>query len=112
MIFWFNTDFRLAIPSVSIPYGQRFIYVDIENLDKILYVAPGNLYLQLTVETANTNNGTSTGTGVTNYNKYVTLTPVLADNSTVNAPTFDLIDLYINNIFMNPEIKAHQSQWV
>jgi len=104
VIFWFNTDFRLAIPSVSIPYGQRFIYVDIESLDKILYVAPGNLYLQLTVETANNVGGTSIGAGATTYDKYVTLTPVLADSSTVNSPTFDLIDLYINNIFMNPEI--------
>ncbi len=112
MIFWFNTDFRLAIPSVSIPYGQRFIYVDIESLDKILYVAPGNLFLQLTVETANNALGAPLGANATTYNKYVTLTPVLADNSTVVQPSIDLVELYINNIFMNPEIKAHQSQWM
>jgi hypothetical protein len=27
LMFWFNRDFRLMIPSVSIPYGQRYIKV-------------------------------------------------------------------------------------
>lgn len=27
LLFWFNKDPRLAVPSVSIPYGQRFIYI-------------------------------------------------------------------------------------
>jgi hypothetical protein len=36
LLFWFNKDPRLSIPSVSIPYGQRFIYVDIANTNEIL----------------------------------------------------------------------------
>jgi hypothetical protein len=110
VLFWFNTDFRLAIPSVSIPYGQRFLYFEIATADKILFVAPGNLFLRLTVETANTADGTSTGINATTYNKYVTLTPVLADTSAIVVPQIKTADLYVNNIFMNPEIKAHQSQ--
>ncbi len=31
LLFWFNTDYRLAIPSVAIPYGQRFIEFTLED---------------------------------------------------------------------------------
>jgi len=32
LLFWFNKDPRLAIPSVSIPFGQRFINVEIATI--------------------------------------------------------------------------------
>jgi hypothetical protein len=65
LLFWFNQDVRLSIPSVSIPYGQRFV--------KVL-LAPPELIAQ--------------GTPLPNF------TP----------PTVLVADLYINNIFVNPEI--------
>ena len=75
LLFWFNLDPRLAIPSVSIPYGQRFINVTLANANQILQHqhaynpaadAPGNF------------------------------PPPVPDVLTA--------DLWINNIFVNPEI--------
>ena len=80
LLFWFNKDPRLAIPSVSIPYGQRFIDVELETLANLAR---------------------------TSYD------PVLGDISTgssgsavtwATTPTISDATLYINNIFVNPEI--------
>lgn len=65
LLFWFNLDPRLSIPSVSIPYGQRFIIVDLAAADEICqgYDSPAFI-----------------------------------------APTISVMEIYINNIFVNPEI--------
>ena len=74
LLFWFNKDPRLAIPSVSIPYGQRFIDVEFAAANQIL--------------------------------QHVGLTPA-DDNPGANpppVPDVQLAELWINNIFVNPEI--------
>ena len=73
LLFWFNQDPRLAIPSVSIPYGQRFIDVEFARASQILQHV-----------------------GATRAD----------DNPTNPPPTPDIetCELYINNIFVNPEI--------
>jgi hypothetical protein len=38
--FWFNEDVRLSIPSVSIPYGQRFITINLNEADNLLSESP------------------------------------------------------------------------
>jgi len=38
--FWFNDDVRLSVPSVSIPFGQRFITITTSSADKLLYEDP------------------------------------------------------------------------
>ena len=122
LIFWFNKDVRLAIPSVSIPYGQRFITFQFETLANMLYSAPGNVFARtlyneyITVTTAvamlagNTPaanyvliSGSSTTADVTAINRYITVTPQLL-GSALNTPTIPTVYLYINNIFVNPEI--------
>lgn len=65
LLFWFNLDTRLSIPSVSIPYGQRFIRMDICDASDICTGIP---------------------------------------TSDFTEPKILLMDLYINNIFVNPEI--------
>jgi hypothetical protein len=118
LIFWFNRDARLAIASVSIPYGQRFITVDLESGQNILYTAPGDLYLRLTVQLQTSNGvgkGTAAAIAVEDVQTYTTLTPVLAANSTVPADSSLgqlSMDLYINNIFVNPEVNIHASAYV
>lgn len=108
LLFWFNLDSRLSIASVSIPYGQRFITVNIEQQNRIVHVAPGNLFLKLTTEvftSAGGGKGTSAAVAIDSYKKYETLEPVVVPTSTVDAnQTFETMDLYINNIFVNPEI--------
>lgn len=76
LLFWFNKDPRLAIPSVSIPYGQRFITVQFAQANQIL--------------------------------QHVGLTPA-DDAPGANPPPIPDItqcELWINNIFVNPEIKC------
>jgi hypothetical protein len=65
LLFWYNLDPRLSIPSVSIPYGQRFIKIELAPVDLICQGLP---------------------------------TPDFTP------PVITLMDLYINNIFVNPEI--------
>ncbi len=73
--FWCNRDVRLSVPSVAIPYGQRFIKVNLAAGEKLVGLVP---------------RGDSTWAspgGSLNY-----------DNMLKS------IELYINNIFVNPEV--------
>lgn len=65
LLFWFNLDPRLSIPSVSIPYGQRFIKILLAELNEICQGFPTTDFAE---------------------------------------PQFEVVELYINNIFVNPEI--------
>jgi len=75
LLFWCNKDPRLAVPSVSIPYGQRFITVQLAQAAQILQHQHA-------------------------YN------PAADSPGNFPAPVPDVLtaDLYINNIFVNPEI--------
>ena len=42
LLFWFNLDPRLAIPSVAIPHGQRFITLTLETAANLFYVIERN----------------------------------------------------------------------
>jgi hypothetical protein len=92
--FWFNDDVRLSIPSVSIPYGQRFITIELTQLSNLVFEYP-SVYCEA-IDTFNIV-GTTTATR--------TYSPVVAYNGLVQSSTPVLaIELYINNIFVNPEI--------
>lgn len=100
LIFWFNQDPRLSIASVSIPYGQRFITIDIEAQNNILFTAPGNLFMRLTVSqqtSAGGSKGTAAALAVQDVKRYVTLTPVLATGSNIDSTQqISNMELYIN----------------
>lgn len=75
LLFWFATDPRLSIPSVSIPYGQRFISVDFAPADHLL--------------------------------QHLHAFDPAEDDPAVNpapVPSIQVCELWINNIFVNPEI--------
>jgi hypothetical protein len=75
LLFWFNKDPRLSVPSVAIPYGQRFIDFDLASAAEML--------------------------------QHVGLTRALDNpgaNPVTSAPTVDVCELYVNNIFVNPEV--------
>lgn len=40
LLFWYNKDVRLAIPSVAIPYGQRFINIQLASREELVDVFP------------------------------------------------------------------------
>jgi len=74
LLFWFNTDPSLSIPSVAIPYGQRYIKVDLATKEQLLR--------------AIVNPGSTAGGSA----------PV------VTTPAISVCELYINNIFVQPDI--------
>lgn len=80
LLFWFNKDARLSIPSVAIPYGQRFIYMDIAEQSLMVNIVPGEV----------------DGTGSPKW--------ASSSDTLLAKGSFDRFELYINNIFMNPEI--------
>jgi len=109
LLFWFNKDSRLAIPSAAIPYGQRFITFDLERQENLLFLAPGNLFLRTTVEEQYSAVGPVppdvTAVDVTEVKRWVLTSPVLAPSSTLPVnQTIRTFELYVNNIFVNPEI--------
>lgn len=65
LLFWFNVDPRLSLPSVSIPYGQRFIKILLAEANEICQGSPTTDFTE---------------------------------------PEITTMELYINNIFVNPEI--------
>lgn len=76
LLFWFNTDPRLAFPSVSVPYGQRFINFQLAKASDIY---------RAIINPASTTALTA---------------PVLS------TPQVNTFDLYINNLFVLPEVHA------
>lgn len=76
LLFWYNKDVRLAVASVAIPYGQRFINMDLASQQQLVGLFPR-------------------GAG-TFASPLGTLTQTV--------PMLSKIELYINNIFVNPEI--------
>jgi hypothetical protein len=76
LLFWYNKDVRLAVPSVAIPYGQRFINIELASASELVGMVPRG---------ANLNNWAAPG-------------------GTMTDPTLVTAELYINNIFVNPEV--------
>jgi hypothetical protein len=119
--FWFNNDVRLAVPSVSIPYGQRFITMEIAPADQMIFEEP-NLFIEETVTTVQRVDivgagvaliETSDGTGVATGTEFVGSINSAGDTTVRYYPYFSAgtvaasisdFDLYINNIFVNPEV--------
>jgi hypothetical protein len=73
LLFWCNKDPRLAVPSVAIPYGQRFI----------------NMRLAPTSDMYGTVGRGTNANSVGSFSTQSTITKA---------------ELYINNIFVNPEV--------
>ena len=81
LLFWCNKDPRLAVPSVAIPYGQRFITLELASQSELVAEYP---------------RGNKTGDHWSAAN--IAAGGVLSDVKNVR------IELYINNIFVNPEV--------
>jgi hypothetical protein len=73
LLFWYNRDVRLAVPSVAIPYGQRFVNIELAAQDELVGLYPR-------------------GSGT--YG---------SPNGSLSTITVTM-ELYINNIFVNPEV--------
>jgi hypothetical protein len=95
--FWFNDDVRLSIPSVSIPFGQRFISIDLNTQANLTFEVP-SIYLETIVDPVS-----PAAAGGPTAQRTKTYTPIyqLLGQTAIN---IEKMELYINNIFVNPEI--------
>jgi hypothetical protein len=112
--FWYCKDPRLAIASVSIPFGQRYISMTIDQLTNLVYESP-NCFLESNLFThagydfhyAATTEGAigakSHGLFSRTYQPIYQYGGVAAVSGGSNI-TFDVFEMYVNNIFVNPEI--------
>lgn len=82
LLFWCNKDPRLSVPSVAIPYGQRFINIDLASQDELVGLVGRGSNQGSFADSIKTNDG----------------------NLTTGSATLKTIELYINNIFVNPEV--------
>jgi hypothetical protein len=99
--FWFNDDVRLSIASVSIPFGQRFISIDLAQQNYLAFDFP-SIYLQTITD--GTTAGAGTPGGPTTLRK-ITYSPIYQTTSTPTTEiSIEKMELYINNIFVNPEV--------
>lgn len=94
--FWFNKDARLSVPSVSIPYGQRYITTELAPQSQLVYEFPG-LFVKQVVETPVEYSNSGTNVRVVRYRPYHAA-------GTISTITITNMELYVNNIFVNPEI--------
>ncbi len=91
--FWFNDDARLSIASVSIPFGQRFITIDLARQELLTFEFPG-LYVKQVV---------ASGTAGTSGVRTITYRPWI-QAGTMSEVSLSRVELYVNNIFVNPEV--------
>lgn len=105
LLFWFNKDVRLSIPSVSIPYGQRFITIDIAPQDELLFAVPG-LFVKAvqTLKTFDIETAGAADPVMLEAQCDVQVKGLYIPGSSPADQTISVFELYINNIFVNPEI--------
>ncbi len=122
--FWFNDDVRLSVPSVSIPYGQRYITIQTASVNDMLFEVPAVLacwangvqfgllakndlaaarqvgYLYELTDIARTPLNGIASVGVTNNELYINNIFVNADIHTIyiNRIGFSLIRVYRNQL--------------
>jgi len=104
--FWFNDDVRLAIPSVSIPFGQRFISIDLAAATELIFEFPG-LYVEHITEVVTFIGTEASGDPQYSTTRTKTFTPLFVASPTGYADqnlNIERMELYINNIFVNPEV--------
>jgi hypothetical protein len=103
LLFWFNEDVRLSVPSVAIPYGQRFININYANFNNIMFASGAGLVWKSSVSTI-TYDVAVAGAYATSVSVVNTQQPILLNSAMPVPANFGNPTLYVNNIFVNPEI--------
>ena len=101
--FWFNDDARLSIASVSIPFGQRFITVDIAHQNLIAFEFPGLYIRQVNDSTDPALVAPIPASDLSGVIRTVSYRPFVSAG-TVSDISLSRVELYVNNIFVNPEV--------
>ncbi len=92
--FWFCDDVRLAIPSAAIPFGQRFVSIELAEQGELAFEYP-SIFLEAT-----SFNSVYPGAPDAQQTSYA---PLFAQRG-LERIHVERFELYINNIFVNPEV--------
>jgi hypothetical protein len=90
--FWFNNDVRVSFPSIAVPYGQRFIEINLAALETLLFAVGSSTTSVSTAVTADQINSrvfASVGSQTSSWN---------------SVPTISNMSIYTNNIFVHKDI--------
>lgn len=103
LLFWYSRDFRLAIPSVAIPYGQRFLDIKLASVKDLVYAQPANVFaVKKSVKVVQGEAADNVDPHVLTDRELVSM-DAYQGNPSISVDSLDL-DLYINNLFVNSEI--------
>lgn len=97
--FWFNERIDQAVPSVAIPSGQRYISIKLATLAQLVVEDP-MIYIKRVLDSGVDTDNTTVATVNTRTIEYRPF--VRAGTITMDALTN--VELYVNNLFVNPEI--------
>jgi hypothetical protein len=118
--FWFNMDKRLMVPSVAIPYGQRFVEIDFAAQNMMMRVVGGVSDAQALGATADDtihysrlfSSVVTTGGGwdadhlarLTAVDMFDTTSLSTAATEVITGGGINSANLYVNNIYVLPDI--------
>jgi len=94
--FWFCKDIGSAIASAAIPHGQRYITVDTCAQNDLIFLQ-NNLFVRTDDRIVGATYPVSDST--TTYTPFVQTAGISAPSANIS-----LMELYINNVFVNPEM--------
>ena len=113
LMFWFNKDASNSLPSAAIPFGQRYIRVQLAEASALVFrssvvynvLKTTNKFVPAAVFTLQPDGryDLSGGLAVRNTWYEYHYLPVYT-NGTLNYPTISSINLYANNIFAHPAV--------
>jgi hypothetical protein len=92
--FWFNERIDQAVPSVAIPSGQRYISVKLATQSQLVVEEPLLYVKRILSDGAG---GSTTSDVTVEYRPFISA-------GTISAITLSNVELYVNNLFVNPEI--------
>jgi hypothetical protein len=93
--FWFNRRADLAIASVAIPSGQRYVTLKLATQAQLVVEEPG-LYVKRVLDMATEGNAAINSRTI-EYRPFHSA-------GTISTITLSEVELYVNNMFVNPEI--------
>lgn len=99
--FFFNKDIRLSVPSIAIPFGNRYINVDLAKPELLVYEVP-SLMIEHEIQYLNVESSAAefVGTVVTD----VKTVPYYQQCGFTSELKIEKMELYINNLFVSTEI--------
>ena len=105
--FWFCNDVRISFPSLAVPFGQRTISIGLCESEDLVCEVPG-IYIRQVIYNKNEVARSSPDAGFSStidasHNTTITYRPYYIKGA-VSTLRINTMELYANNIFLQPEI--------